>query len=229
MPFVQLDERLDQCQPESQAALRAIQRALALHKRIEEPLEQLRRDADARVGDFQEGAVTVSRDAHRHAAARGRVLQRIAKQVRDHLLEPCLVGVDPSGRDVRADVVTVESTRRPPAAQHVGHQLGEGERAPVEHDLARGHPAHVEQIIDQPREVLNLTADHRAGALGGLVGVAHDVEHVHGARDRAERIAQLVPEHGQELILRAVRGAERCFSARRRSVMSSTVPAMRMA
>jgi len=57
----------------------------------------LRRDADAAIADRQARLVTGGQDADAHLAPLGRVLDRVADQVREHLLDAILVG-DPGDR-----------------------------------------------------------------------------------------------------------------------------------
>ena len=93
------------------------------------------------------------------------------------------------------------------------HRLGELERArdhvaqvdtlAAQLDLARGDARDVEQIVDHAREVRDLALDDAPLArIGRLVAPRHDLER---GDDRRERVAQLVAEHGEELVLGAVR------------------------
>ena len=69
--------------------------------------------------------------------------------------------------------------------------------------LSASDAGHVEQIVDQPHDVLDLALDDAALAVG-----ADDAAQIHQLQrreDRRQRIAQLVPEHRQEFVLRAVR------------------------
>ena len=79
--------------------------------------------------------------------------------------------------------------------------LGQLQRVSGENDLARGHPRHVEEVIDEMGEMRILARDDLAGAARGFGGRVWDVEHVGGVGDGGERIAQLVAEHGEQLIL----------------------------
>ncbi len=81
--------------------------------------------------------------------------------------------------------------------------LGQVERLSIQPDLSGDHALDVEQIVDQTCDVADLPRDHvvRAGCRLAL-GVRH-LEHLDGSADRAERIAQLVGQHRQELVFRA--------------------------
>ena len=81
-------------------------------------------------------------------------------------------------------------------------------------DVAARDARDVQQVVDQPREVLHLPLDHvaRPGELRiGQRAPAHDLDRV---ADRRERIAQLVREHGEELVLVPVGFLQRRFDAR---------------
>ena len=70
---------------------------------------------------------------------------------------------------------------RSQSMQSALHGLEEVEGAAVETDLARDHAAHVEQIVDQSPEVLDLARDDFPGMRRRLVaGVLHSIEDVHG-------------------------------------------------
>jgi hypothetical protein len=71
-------------------------------------------------------------------------------------------------------------------------------------DLAAGDARDVEQVVDEARELAHLAVDHVVGPLqarrGGGLG-AQDLDRV---AHRSERIAQLVGEDREELVLAAV-------------------------
>src|SRR5262249_60195047 len=71
-------------------------------------------------------------------------------------------------------------------------------------DLAGDDARDVEQIIDDAREMMNLAADDLARARRRAVATRGARQHVCGAADGAQRIAELVAEHREELVLRAI-------------------------
>ena len=79
----------------------------------------------------------------------------------------------------------------------------ERQRLAAQLELAGLEPRDVEQIVDEPADEVDLAADDAAHALGhGLVGlVLHDLDR---GLQRLERIAQLVGEDREELVLAAV-------------------------
>jgi hypothetical protein len=82
--------------------------------------------------------------------------------------------------------------------------LAQIEPLALQHHLAGGDARHVEQVVDQLDQLLELALHHRAHArclrrVGG-----HAVEHLQAGADRRQRVAQLVRQCGQELVLAAV-------------------------
>lgn len=87
------------------------------------------------------------------------------------------------------------------AGEGTPDRLGHVEGMAIQSDLAGGDALDVEQIVDQMREVADLSPDHRTRLGGRAVLCVRALEHSDGAADRADRIAQLVSEHRQELVL----------------------------
>ena len=117
--------------------------------------------------------------------------QRVADKIGDDLLPARLVDVGPHRLEIR--LTWCRSTVRPLAAS-VSHcatrGLGQLQRVPGEHDLARGHARHVEEVIDEMGEMRILACNDLAGAALGFGGRVRDVEHVGGVGDGGERIAR---------------------------------------
>ena len=86
------------------------------------------------------------------------------------------------------------------------HDLGQVEGGADEADLPRGDARHVEEVVDQPRELADLLADDLPRVHVAGLARPDGVEDVHGAGDHVERIAQLVAQHGEELVLGPVGG-----------------------
>ena len=83
--------------------------------------------------------------------------------------------------------------------------LDEVEPLLAQQDLAPRDPGDVEQIVHQAGEVADLALHGGAGALRLALGGLGHAEQVEAVADRRQRVAQLVREHGQELVL-VVRG-----------------------
>jgi len=83
---VQLRERPHQRQADPEAALRAVERALALDEKPEDLRQHVAGDADALVLDAEHGIVALGRRANADGPAGRRVLHRVADEVQDDLL-----------------------------------------------------------------------------------------------------------------------------------------------
>src|SRR5262249_56131806 len=85
------------------------------------------------------------------------------------------------------------------------HGLEEIEWPAVEPDLAGHDASHVEKIVDEATQVLDLATDDFARLPPGRSSrIVDAIEDVHGVADGPEGIAQLVAEHGEELVLESV-------------------------
>ena len=74
-----------------------------------------------------------------------------------------------------------------------------------QHDLAARDAGDVEKVVDDLREVLRLATDHRAAARGRLARRRRTLQQRGRVGDGGQRVAQLVPEHRQKLVLGEVR------------------------
>ena len=79
------------------------------------------------------------------------------------------------------------------------HALG------AQRDLAAADARDVEQVVDQPRHVPDLAAQHRARARRYHRVVRPHLQELERGEHGRERVAQLVRQHGQELVLAPVR------------------------
>ena len=69
---------------------------------------------------------------------------------------------------------------------------------------------HLEQVVDEPDQVMDLPLHHRAGRQRArVVKGAGQLQDLEAVQDRRERIAQLVAERRQELVLAAIGAAQR--------------------
>src|SRR5450631_4721105 len=101
------DQVLDQREPETEAALGPIRAAVSLDEEIEDPREQVGRDARAVVLDPDDDFTTLAAGAHDDLSAALRVAGRVGEQVRHDLGEPHRIAVDPQVllRDVEGEVM----------------------------------------------------------------------------------------------------------------------------
>ena len=68
-------------------------------------------------------------------------------------------------------------------------------------NLVARDAGHVEQVVDQVRQLRGLALDHPEGAAGLVPTGSGTVEDVEAVLDGRQRVAQLVREHRQEFIL----------------------------
>src|SRR5207245_11711792 len=74
-----------------------------------------------------------------------------------------------------------------------------------ERDFPRSRPCHVQQVVDQSREVVGLPMDDLSKPRRPVLAAGPAViERGHGVYDRSERVAQLVGQRGEEFILATI-------------------------
>ena len=89
-------------------------------------------------------------------------------------------------------------------------------RGPVQGDLAQRDARDVQQVIDQVRELRGLPGDDVARPHDRIVARFPQPHDLDGHRDRRQRVAQLVGQHGQEFVLAAIDLPQRLGHARLR-------------
>ncbi len=206
---VQRGELAHQRQPKPEAARRAIEPRLALHEWLEDAREQLAAHADAVVGDAQHRVAAFVAHRDRDRAVDRRVLDRVDHQVGDDLLEARGVGLQPRRLQILDDAMLTEPAAAAQRGERLRGRRGKVEGAQLEDNFAHDGAAGVEKVVGEAREVLGLPADDAARArrvFGADAGMIEQARRVH---DRAERVAQLVAEQGEELVLGAVGGLGR--------------------
>ncbi len=93
---------------------------------------------------------------------------------------------------------------RPAGLHRVGDDGGDGDDFLMKADLAPGHPGNFQQIVNELCELPRLMVDHVARPAEGMVfrtALLHDLD---GIANGGQRVAQLVPQHRQELVLAGV-------------------------
>ena len=206
---VHLDQAARQCQADAQPAALAGEAALALDEQVEHALDQLGRHAFAAVAHLDDRGAALGPHRDVDPAARRRVLQGVVEQVGHDLLDPGAVGVHPDLLQVALDLVVQEAIAAAPGLDHRRHHRGQVERLALQPDLAAGDAPDLEQVVHQARHLLDLAGEDRADGLDHVGPARRRLEQVRGVRHRGERVAQLVAEHRQELVLGAVGGAQR--------------------
>ena len=74
----------------------------------------------------------------------------------------------------------------------------------MQRDLSPRDARDVEQVVDQPGHVARLAPDHLLGQPSHLRVILAQPQKLGGIEDRGQGIAQLMGEHGEELVLAAV-------------------------
>src|ERR1700722_3809278 len=94
LPTVQLHHALDHRKSHTQAPLRPVDRALALHEQIEHPGQQLRRNPHASVRDLYDGAALRGAQLHADLPAGLGILRGIRQNIADTLNQSHEVAID---------------------------------------------------------------------------------------------------------------------------------------
>ena len=79
------------------------------------------------------------------------------------------------------------------------------DRATLQRNLPRNGAPHVQQVLDDAAQVRRLSRDHVLGELPLRTVRPRALQQVDRVRDRGQRIAQLVAEHREKLVLRPAR------------------------
>ena len=153
----------------------------------------------------------LARHAQHDAAAGRHELGGVVQDVADDLHQPRPIALD------RQQLLgQVEDQLVPPRVDRGPRGLdGPRDDRARRHRLAlqRDHPArdarHVEQVVDQDHQVLDLAIDGVAGPGAVRLGQLLEAQQLHGGPDGRQRIAQLVRQHRQEFVLAPVRLPQR--------------------
>jgi hypothetical protein len=215
-PTVLLDEALHDGEAEAEAAARAMERDVALRERLEDGLEHLGGEANAPILHAEDRLPVLPARDHADRLPGGRVLDGVVEEVADDLLEANRITFHHEGARIREERDVLRARhRRLARLDALADDLPEIEGTPLEGDLARHDPGYIEQVVDEAGEMLSLTADDGPRPPLGLRSGIESIEHGGGVDDRGQGIAELVPQHGQEIVLglaralgRGARGAE---------------------
>ncbi len=71
-------------------------------------------------------------------------------------------------------------------------------------DSAGGDPRDLQQVVDEPHHVIDLPLQHFQHAIGSRVVAARQPQDIERIADRRQRIAELVGQRRQKLVLAAV-------------------------
>src|SRR5690606_32742230 len=113
---MKLDQRLDERESEPEAALVAREPGIALAERAKELRQQRGVHADAVVADREHGDPLVAVDAKRKLDLSSAELDRVVKQIAEHLTEPRMIAVHGDRRireiELEIDVRRLECARQ---------------------------------------------------------------------------------------------------------------------
>ena len=137
----------------------------------------------------------------------GRELGRVADQVADYLCEPHRVAVDVQrlAGSAHDDAVIARCDFRHGGLDRLADDRGDVHRLRFQVDLSLGDARYLEQVVDQPRHVLYLAVDHLAHLDQHRIVRSLALQDRDRGADRRERIAELMREDRQEIILPPVR------------------------
>ena len=166
------DQVLDQRQAEAEPALGPIGAAVPLDEEIEDARQQIGRNARTVVldpdDDLAARAPTIfvftafSAGAHHDLSARLRVAGRVGEQVRHDLGEPHRIAVDPQALvgDVEGEIVIALLEQIARHLDRLGDDVGDLDPLLAQLHLPARDLRDVEEIVDQPGEVVDLPLDH---------------------------------------------------------------------
>jgi len=204
---VQLDQPSGEREADALPALGAIERRLDLPEHLEDPAEVFLGDADAGVPHAHGDLVAFAPRAQGNRAVSRRVLRRIDQDVGKDLGEADQVAVEKHllVRNRHHELVPGRVDHRLRDLDRVLDDRGQLEALDAKRELRPRQPRDVEQILEQTGHLVGLPA-HDAVAPGDARIRRRDVaKDVDGVADRRERIAQLVRERREELVLAPVR------------------------
>jgi hypothetical protein len=210
---MQRDQGPDHRQPHPEAPVRAGQRVVSLHERLEDAVQEGGFDPHPLIAHGEHHALAggVPLEPHAHRLIGLRELERVREQVAQDLRDPHPIGMHQQrlggGRQLQGDVGGAE--RLQVVADDLAGQRHDVHRLAQQIDLPPGDPGDIEQVVEQAGHVSHLPVEDVARARGHLLGNAWSPEQVGGVEHGAERVAQLVGQHGQELVLALVGLPER--------------------
>ena len=184
VPPCMLDQAAHERQADAESALRSPRRSIDLHEHVEHLRQRVRRDADAVVLDADHRLAVLAARADRDAAAVIGVLRGVVEQVGEDLRQPHRIAADEQrlGVEIDGQLVAQVVEHRPAGFDRGFDDGAEIERLLADFDDAARDARHLEQVVDQPVEVMNLPLHHFAGLQRARIvegpGQIHDLEAV---------------------------------------------------
>ncbi|MCY1204250.1 hypothetical protein D9M72_157740 [compost metagenome] len=161
------------------------------------------------------GRIVVERGIDRDLPARGRISGGVVQQVAENLRQPHQVAAHRQRLlgQRQAQRVAVGVDLRPHRFDRGIERGAQLYQVLAQRDAALVEARDIEQLVDQPGQVVQLAPDDVARAEHVLARGRQLLQHVGGTAQRCERVAQLVGEHGQELVLALLLVAQRASRA----------------
>ena len=187
-------------EPDAQAAAERGSRLVAAHEHVEDALARHGRDAGPVVADVDRRIAVLGRRAEADAPAGRRVAGGIGQQVHQELGEPPGVALHHQGqlRQLDGQRVRLLVEQRAHGLDGGGHHLGEVDGDALDREFAARDARHVEDVLDDVRELGGLALEHRAHRRLRRMVERQPRHHVDGAADGRQRVAQLVRKHRDE-------------------------------
>ena len=213
---LQLDQSAHEREADAEPAFGRVLRVAGLLEEVENALDVGRIKADARIANAKHEQAWFRLDGKPNATGRGRVFGGVREQIDQNLRETHAISAQVGlfGRERHAQIVPPFEDERAHVVEHVFGELAGFHAFPFQFDLARRNARHVEEVVDESNQVLELSAHHAVKLVDlRFVGTAC-VEQVQRVAQRGQRIAQLVRQHREEIIFSSVRFARMTIKPR---------------
>ena len=202
---MQLDNTPRQREAEAETAAFAFGSLLRLEEELENARCGVRVHARAVVAHREFDRVRARIDAHIDAASDDRVLYGVRHEIAHDLHDARAVGVHPGGSALQPHLSAGRDAGGGERPQGLVDCRKHVDRATLQRNLARNGAPHVEQVLDDAGQVRRLSRDHVLGELPLRIVRPRALQQVYCVRDRGQRVAELVAEHREKLVLRAAR------------------------
>src|SRR5262249_52868049 len=151
-PAVEVDEVVDDREAEAEPAVAAGDGGIGLGEAVEEPRQELRRDALARVAYGHDRRASVALAREHDAAPRRRELERVPDKVRKYLVQALPVPDDDGAvPDAQVELDPLRDRGRHELVGRLAEQSGEVDRRALELDASGDDARHVHDVVDELR------------------------------------------------------------------------------
>ena len=203
---VHLDQAFHHRETDAEPAQRARPGLLALGEHLEDVRQEGRGHADAGVPHRDHGFAAASLRDQPDAAAGLGELGGVAQEIRHRLRQPDRIGVEVDrlvgqhNSELLAAGLHERAARLDRRAKH-GREV---HTLCAQVEAIAGDPGHIDQIVDEPGHLPHLALDRGKRPLRFRRERVLAVQDLDGVTYGRQRVAQLVRQYRQELVLRAV-------------------------